>query len=73
MGDWPNLDDLDSTPFDTRNWEMGLENALPRLIKRYIDHSTTSSPPIYLATYLGLRDVVKDLLDTGVNVNEPGG
>lgn len=51
---------------------MGLENALPRLIKRYIDHSTTSSPPIYLATYLGLRDVVKDLLDTGVNVNEPG-
>ena len=72
-GNWPDLDDLDSPPFDPINWEMGLENALPRLIKRHIDYSTTSSPPIYLATCLGLRDVVKDLLDTGANVNEPGG
>ena len=72
-GNWPNLDDLDSPPFDPRNWEMGLENALPRLIKRHTDYSTTSSPPMYLAPCLGLRDVVKDLLNTGANVNEPGG
>ena len=52
---------------------MGLENALPRLIKRHIDYFTTASPPIYLATCLSLRDVVKGLLDTGANVNEPGG
>ena len=71
-GNWPDLDDLDSTPFDPRNWEMDLENALPRLIKGHVDYSTTSSPPIFLATCLGLRDVVKHLLDTGANVNELG-